>query len=225
MTEAAPKIPTPSTETEKIIIPTEEEEKQNIKELILMIMGYASLVFIVLSLFFPYWTWYEGATYHYVSLWQMTGSGASVGIPFDYWTIFFTFLGDLFTMITNPAWPITYPIDQIIISIFHVNIAIVLIIYLVRKFWKRTFPKGGFFTVAILFGMMYGVGFPFLVGFDFSYVPPDIYTPIYGPTWGLAFGWWALFIGSMIAVIRKLWLDKIERQKKEEEGEGIAFKV
>jgi len=227
MTEAAPKIPTPPSETEKFIIPTDEEEKKDTKQLILLIMGYCSLVFIVLALFFPFWNWFDVGTYHYISLWQATGTGPTVGIPFDYWTVFFTFIGDLFTMITNPAWPITSPIDQIIISLFHVNISIILIIYLIRKFWKRTFPKGGFFWVAILFGVIYGVGFPLYVGFSFGFMPPDYYiaSSIYGPKWGFAFGWWALFIGSVIAVIRKLWLDKIDREEKEKEDEGITFKV
>ena len=226
MTEAAPKIPTPPSETEKIIIPTDEEEKKDTKQLIQMIMGYCSLVFIVLALFFPFWTWYDGSTstYHFISLWQATGTNVFKGVPFDYWTVFFTFIGDLFTMIAIP-WSITAPIEQIIFSLFHVIISIILIIFLIRKFWKRTFPKSGFFWVAILFGVIYGVGFPAYVGFSFSFTPPEIYTSIYGPTWGLAFGWWALFIGSLIAVIRKLWLDKIEREEKEKEAEGITFKV
>ncbi len=217
MTEAAPKIPTPPTETEKIIIPMEDEEKQDLKRLILTIMGYCSLVFIVLSLFFPFWQWNNLVEYNYVSLWQATSSG----IPYDYWTVFFTFIGDLIAMI-----PFTYPFDSIIISIVGINFELVFILLLIRYFLRRKFPKGGWFWTCILFGAMYGVGFPALIGFSFSFTPPNIYTPLYGPTWGLAFGWWALFIGSIIAIIRKKWLQKIEREEKEEEeSEGLTFKT
>lgn len=225
MTEVAPKIPTPPAETEKIIIPADEEEKKDIKQLILTIMGYSSLVFIVIALFFPFWNWYDLGINHYVSLWQATGTGATVGIPFDYWIVFFTFIGELFAQITAPGTPFTYGLDLIAWSITGVTLSLVLIILLIRYFWRRKFPKAGFFTVSILLGALYGVGFPYFVGFSFSFTPPEIYTSIYGPTWGLAFGWWALFIGSLIAVIRKLWLDKIEREEKEKEDEGITFKV
>lgn len=220
MTEAAPKIAAPPPETEKIFIPTDEEKTRDIKQLILTILGYASLVFIVLSLFFPFWNWYNLTEYHYVSLWQ----GTDAGVPFDYWTVFFTFIGDLFAKITAPLTPFTDGTEKIAWSIFGVNISLVFIILLIRYFWKRQFPKTGFFTTSILLGAVYGVGFPYYAGFSFSFTPPYISTPIYGPTWGLAFGWWALFIGGMIAFIRKLWLEKIEREKREE-GEGITFKV
>ena len=65
--------------------------------------------------------------------------------------------------------------------------------------------------MGILLGGLYGVGFAYYAAPGFSFWP----TTLYGQTWGLAFGWWALLIGGIIATVRKLYLDKMKREEEE----------
>lgn len=195
MTEAIAKVPTPSEETEKIIIPIDDEKKLEKKELVGIILGYASLIFLGLSLIFPYWNDFTVTPTQYISLWQRT---VWSGVPLYHWEVIW-------------YWQI-YGIE-IILSIFILIILISFILLIVKHIWKRTFPGTGFFWMAILLGIACGFGFPFTYGFDFGGPLP----PIYGPTWGFAFSWWALLICGILAIIRQKYLEMLQRDKKEKE--------
>jgi hypothetical protein len=200
MIEAAPKIPAPARNTEKLILPTDEETKLDKNQLILMGLGYASLVFLALAIFFPYWNDFLALPPQSISLWQRT---VSPGVLLFHWEVIW-------------YWPI-YGFE-IILSIVVLSALIPMIILLIRHIWKRTFPGSGFFTVSILLGIVCGLGFPLFSSFDFG--TPYGYafaTPIYGPGWGLAFGWWALLISGFLGLIRKKYAEMLEREKKEKE--------
>ena len=184
----------PPEETEKLFLPPVEKAKFDVRDLILKIIGYASLIFLGLSLFFPYWN-DSTSTYQFISLWQRTDWS---GTPYFHWEIIWN-------------WQI-YGIE-IILSIVQLCFLISFIYLLVKHVLKRTFPGTGFFWCSIFLAIPCAFGFPFTYGFSFG-MP----TPIYGPTWGLAFGWWALLFTGILGMIRKNYAALLKREKEESEA-------
>ncbi len=217
MTEEVAKPPPIPVETEKVIIPSDEEEKLSTKDMILSILGYISLIFVVIALFFPFWNWYDtsNSTYHYISLWR--GTSTTSGIPYFHWEVVVTYISNLINGLINPQNGFPSFGRDTIWAIVGVNFSLVFIILLIYYIWKRKFPKTVFFTFSIILGALFGVGFPLSVDFPFI-SNGETQISLYGATWGLAFGWWALFISGIIGLIRKLYLDKLMREKKEAEG-------
>ncbi|NVM28820.1 MAG: hypothetical protein HWN65_08250 [Candidatus Helarchaeota archaeon] len=202
MTEATSETPPPpEVDKSKIIIPTEEEEQLDVKELILKILGYACLLFAGLSLIFPFWNWLDTTpTYHFISYWQLSIDGT----PYFHWDIIYNFFLD---------WPTNMNLFRyVIFSGICISASITFIILIVKDVWKRTFPGIAFFIISIIFGAIFGVIFPIIIGFPFS----GPFTSLYGSTWGFAFGWWTLFLAGILGVIRKSYSDKIKREKEEE---------
>ncbi|MHA1267081.1 MAG: hypothetical protein ACTSRS_17715 [Candidatus Helarchaeota archaeon] len=193
--------------TAKFPIKAEEEGKLDKKHLILQGLGYASIIFLTLSLFFPYWNDFNAIPTQYISLWQLTHSYTPVP--------------------PNPAfhWEVLWYYYQFgpttLLSGILLSFLIYFTISLIKYFWKRTFPSPHLFGLAIFLAIPTGLGFPLTYGFSFS--SPYGYafaTPIYGPGWGLAFGWWALFIAGVLAIFRNRYAKMLEREKEEAEELG-----
>jgi hypothetical protein len=192
-TDEEAESPTPPEETEKLLFPPEEKAKFDVKGLILKILGYASLIFIGISLFFPYWNDFT-STYQFISLWRMTESG----IPYFHWEIIWN-------------WQI-YNVEAILSAIM-LSFLIYFILSIVKQLLKRTFPGIELFAFCIFLAIPCAFGFP--LTFDFPFGP---LTPIYGPTWGLAFGWWALLFAALLAMIRKYYAAMLKHEKEESEA-------
>ena len=120
MATEAPAEPSPTLkESAKIVVPTEEEEKLDKKELILMILGYTSLVFALVSLFFPLWNDNTVAPTNFVSSWRITISGT----PYYHWDIFWLWQTQLYQKYIFP-------------SAFFLAMSIIVIGFIVKSVWK-----------------------------------------------------------------------------------------
>jgi len=157
------------------------------------ILGFSSLIFIGLSLFFPYWNW-SNSSHHFISLWQMTDDG---------------------NMLYH--WDILWNWQQyglvILISIHQLAFLITFILLLARYLLKRTFPGIEFFLFSIPLAVVCAFIFPATIGFSYS----GPLTPLYGPTWGLAFGWWSVLIAGILGMARKYYSNMVKRKKTESE--------
>ncbi|NVM55656.1 MAG: GlyGly-CTERM sorting domain-containing protein [Candidatus Helarchaeota archaeon] len=151
------------------------------------------MVFLGLSLFFPFWN--DSTTIHqFISLWRLSISG----IPFYHWEVFSSWASFGFILI---------------FSIIALNILVLFIILIVKNLLKRTFFGTSLFWLSFILMPVFGLLFPLMIGFDFL----NLGSSLYGPTWGLAFGWWALLIAGILGLIRKYYSDMLEREKEEEE--------
>ena len=193
-TEEEAESQTPPEETEKFLLPAEEKAKVDMNKLILTILGYATLIFVGLSLFFPYWNDFT-STYQFISFWQRTLPDGTI---LFHWDILWN-------------WQL-YGIE-IVLSIHQVCFLVTFILMLVNHVWKRSFPGIKFFWYSIFLAIPCAFGFPFTYGFSFS----GPLTPLYGPTWGLAFGWWALLIAGILGMTRQYYSDMLKRKKGESE--------
>jgi hypothetical protein len=211
-----------SKEAARLVTLTEEKKKLDIKNLIQDILGYTTLIFLIICLSFPFWNWNDSGTVHFISLWQRTVDIAPT--PFYHWDI---------------LWDYAYFSFEIIVSAVALVFTAIIIVIIVKNVYKivkgifikspkrsedkqsAPFPGPALFTLSILTGITFGVGFPLMetVGFDFG----GPLTSLYGPTWGLAFGWWALLIASILALIRHNYSKMLEREREEKEEEtGIV---
>ncbi|HUY00056.1 MAG TPA: hypothetical protein VMV49_10915 [Candidatus Deferrimicrobium sp.] len=205
-----------SKEAARLVTLAEEIKKLDIKKLIQEILGYTTLIFLSLSLFFPFWNWDDSGTYYFISLSRR--STPLSPIPYFHWDIF---------------WDYAYFSFELIVSAVALIFLAVIIIIIVKNVYKNvknllikspkfneekessSFPGPSLFTLSIFTAITFGIGFPLMetVGFDFG----GPLTSLYGPIWGLAFGWWALLIASIFALIRYNYSKMLEREKEEAE--------
>ncbi|MHA1132319.1 MAG: hypothetical protein ACTSQI_17265 [Candidatus Helarchaeota archaeon] len=212
-TESPAEFSTVSKESAKLVLNKEEDTQLSKKELIVLGIGYASIVFMVISLFFPLWVDNTIAPNNsFLSLWRLTALGA----PFYHWEILWNyqlFLSNFF---------------YIFISTIVLTLLIVIILLLAKTVWKLVLDdwktpvvRSSLFGIA-LGAMLILIPSSFLVPeFNiYNYGLPGIYTVLYGPSWGLSFGWYALLFSGICAIIYKRINEMIEKTK-EEEKEGF----
>ncbi len=198
-----------------MLIPTAKEETQlSKKEIIALAIGYASLVFMGLSLLFPIWADNTLGSSNFISLWRMNLlSGPLVTTPAYHWEILWYFRDYLI---------------YILISIVFLSVLIVSVILLTKSIWnavRNDWQKPKVRTSPFIFAIVLGaavVAASFLYPeFDiYSYGVPGVYTVIYGPSWGLSFGWYSLLLAGLLALITQRIYENIEKAK-EEEKEGF----
>lgn len=195
-----------SKESAKIIIPTEEEEKLDRKQTFLMILGYTSLVFAGLSLFFPIWIDVTPSPDNFISFWRVTASGN----PIFHWELLY-------------YW--RYYREYILLSIVCLICLISIIATLAKcawklitDDWKKPSPIISYFWIGVLLIPLIFIESFLMPELQISGYP-GYFTVLYGPSWGLSFGWYALLLAGILAIIHgKLteMIKKSEEEKKEE---------
>ncbi|MFX1294737.1 MAG: hypothetical protein ACFFD2_07765 [Promethearchaeota archaeon] len=202
-TETSAELSPTSKESAKLLIPMEEEEILDKKQLVIMTLGYLSLVMALMSLVFPLWADNTPILRNFVSLWRITYSG----IPYYHW---------------NVIWNWQIFLQYVFLSIFFVlMLSSVLILMgksvwkLIRHDWKKPIERVSFFWISVLILLMIVLISFFVPEFDMS-SNPGFFSVLYGPTWGFAFGWYALLIAGIIEIVRKKLNQMIEKSKIEE---------
>ncbi len=197
-----------SKESAKIIAPKEEEEKLTIKRWILIIIGYSALIFMLLSLFFPFWTDYTAVNYRFLSLWRI--KFASSPLPLYHWDIFFQYM--IFPQYIFPSALILFLLSMIIFKLAK------RVWNLVMHDWKEPSPGTASLWIAIiLFALT--ILFSFLPEFNLSGYSNYV-TILYGPSWGLSFGWYSLLIAGILGRIYNKYAELLEKPK-EEDWKGL----
>ena len=118
------------TESERILLPPVETQQLDIKKLIETILGFTSLGFLVLSLFFPYWNSSITSLPQYISLWQLNDTGIAL---FHWDVIYYFFYGSTNFM-------------QLLFSIVTLSLLVSEAIIISVLSLKRKFPGTFFFT-------------------------------------------------------------------------------
>jgi hypothetical protein len=197
-----------------MLIPTAKEETQlSKKEIIALAIGYASLVFMGLSLLFPIWADNTLGSTNFISLWRMNLlSGPLATSPAYHWEI---------------LWYFRDYIPYIFLSILFLSVLLETIVLItksiwtaVRNDWQKPKVRTSPFIIAILLGAVVVVASFVFPEFDiYSHGLPGIYTVIYGPSWGLSFGWYSMLLAGLLGIITQRIYEDIEKAK-EEEKEG-----
>lgn len=193
-----------SAESVKFFVPTEKEEKKlDLKKIILISIGYASLIFALLALFFPMWI--DHSTGSFLNLWQINPAG----IPLWHWEILWYY--DIF-------------LPYIYISVIALVILCILLYILIRRCynlvmhdWREPNPGTSYFTfcIIILLAIIPAAFFlpEFMVSDPMVSAP---YTVLYGPSWGLAFGWYALLLAGILGFTYSKLKENFEKPKEED---------
>ncbi len=206
-TEESEELTPTSKEVAKLVIPKEEGEKLGTKKLVIIIIGYISLIFAFLALFFPLWNDYSLVPPNFISLWRINILGTVV---YHWEVLWFYQIYMSFNML------------YIIFSIFFLQLLIFIVIYLAKRVWnivmhdwKKPIFGTPFFSFSVIILLIIVLASFVLPEFDVSGNPGYI-TVLYGPSWGLSFGWYSLLLAGIFEMIYSKLSTSIKEEKKEE---------